>query len=259
MSDPIDIVAGVAQVDREQAERAARAVLETLAERLSAGEARDLAERVPAPLNAWLHTTAGPEPFRYDEFLRRVAARAGTDPETAARHARAVFWALGQSVDEDEIADLAAELPQDFAPLVAEARKRYFRAVDLGTFLTRVAEHAAIPADAARQVADAVLETLAERISGGEVDDLEAVLPIELRAPLERGKAHSGGRATRMSLDAFLERLADRLGVMPLEARRYAEAVFAALRETVPEDEFLDVTAQLPYEYASIGARPQRT
>jgi uncharacterized protein (DUF2267 family) len=258
MTDPIDIVARLAHLDREAAERATRAVLETLAERLSQGEARDLAERLPDAPAAWLHTTGGPEPFHYDEFLRRVAAREGTDVETAAHHARAMFRALAQSVDGDELADVAAELPQDFAPLIAEARRQFFDVVDAATFLAKVAEHASISTDAARRVADAVLETLAERISGGEVDDLEAVLALELREPLERGKARSGGQARRVSLDDFLERVAERLGVTPLQARRAVEAVFTALRETIPHDEFLDVTAELPYEYASVGARPQR-
>jgi uncharacterized protein (DUF2267 family) len=228
-------------------------VLQTLAERLSAGEARDLAEQLPPPLSAALHTTGGPEPFRYDEFVRRVAERDGTDLETAERLARAVFIALAQSVDEAELDDLAAELPQDFAPLIAEARRRFLRRVDAGTLIAKVAEHAEISTDAARRVTDAVLETLAERISAGEVDDLEALLPLELREPLERGK----GPPRRMSLDDFLERVASRLGITPLQARGLVAAVFRALRETLPRDEFLDVTAQLPLEYAAVGARPQ--
>src|SRR6187200_2195595 len=112
MSDPIEIVAAIAHLDREQAERATRAVLTTLAERLSKGEALDLAEQLPPSLAAWLHTTGGPEPLHYDEFLRRVAAREGSDTKTAERHAQAVFRALAQSVDGDELDDVAAELPQ---------------------------------------------------------------------------------------------------------------------------------------------------
>jgi uncharacterized protein (DUF2267 family) len=258
MSDPIEIVAGIAHSDREQAEGAVRAVLTTLAERLSKGEALDLAEQLPEPLAAWLHTTSGPEPFHYDEFLQRVGAREGTDTETAERHAQAVFRALAQSVDAKEMDDVAAELPQDFAPLIAEARRQFFHAVDRDTFIAKVAEHATISEEAARRVAAGVFETLAERISGGEVDDLEALLPRELRDPLERGKAHSGGHASRMSLDDFLERVGRRLGVTPLEARRAVEAVFATMRETLPHDEFADVIAELPYEYASVGARPPR-
>jgi uncharacterized protein (DUF2267 family) len=257
--DPLEEIARVARIDRESAQRAARAVLQTLAERLSKGEARDLASRLPAPLAAWLHTTSGPEPFGYDEFLRRVAAREDADLETAARHAKAVFWALGGQVGEDEANDLAAELPQDFAPLAAEAQRRFFETADLPTFLAKVAEHARISPAAARRVAEAVLETLAERISGGEVDDLVARLPVELRPALERGRERSGGHPAKLSLERFLERVGERLGIAPLQARPYVEAVFVALRETLPHEEFLDVTAELPYEYAAVGAQPGST
>jgi uncharacterized protein (DUF2267 family) len=258
MSDLVDLVARDAQLGREDAERATSAVLETLAERLSSGEARHLAEQLPEAQAAYLHTTTGAEPFDYPEFLRRVAVREATDTPTAERHARAVFRALARTVDADELDDVAAELPQDFAPLIAEARHRFFEPVGAEAFLQKVAEHAGISTRAARPLAEAVLETLAERISGGEVDDLVAVLDVSLREPLQRGKEHSGGRATKMSLDEFLERVGKRLGLTPIQARGAVEAVFRALRETVPHDEFLDVTAELPYEYASVGARPRR-
>jgi uncharacterized protein (DUF2267 family) len=259
--DPRDLLTSVARaagIDRDRAERATRAVLHTLAERLSVGEARDLAERLPAPLSGWLYTTTGPEPFRYDEFLRRVAEREGTDVGTAARDARAVFWALGETVGRDEIEDLAAELPHDFAEVVAEARGRHGSAVDADAFIAEVAARAQVSPEVARRVADAVLETLAERISGGEADDLEAVLPTALRAPLERGKARSR-EARRLSLDEFLERVGRRLGVPPLLARRHVEAVFGALRESLPDEEWLDVLAELPRDYAAVGARPRST
>ena len=45
-----------------------------------------------------------------------------------------------------------------------------------------------------------MLETLAERIAGGEVDDVIVRLPIALHEPLKRGKEMSGGKARRMSL-----------------------------------------------------------
>jgi uncharacterized protein (DUF2267 family) len=258
VSGLVDSVARDAHLPREAAQRAACAVLETLAERLTPGEARDLAEQLPETQAACLHTTTGPEPFDYPEFLRRVATREETDTGTAERHARAVFRALARTVDADELDDVAGELPQDFAPLIAEARRQFFEPVGDEVFLQRVADHAGISTQAARPLANAVLETLAERISGGEVDDLEAVLGVTLREPLERGKEHSGGRATRMSLDRFLARVGERLDLTPLRARGAVEAVFAALRETIPHDEFLDVLAELPFEYASVGAHLRR-
>ena len=245
-----------AGLSRPDAERATRATLETLAERLSAGEARDLAERLPPELAPWLATDGPAEPFDVDEFLRRVAEREGVDITAAERHARAVFEALGRTVGEDEIDDMAAELPNDFAPLVAEAKRRFVHLMPADEFYARVAERAGLDADGARRASDAVLRTLAERISRGEVDDLISRLPVELHPPLHTGDAQSSGAARRMSLDAFLQRIAEREGVTRAEAREHARAVFATLREAVGEQEFLDVSAQLPLEYAAVEARP---
>jgi uncharacterized protein (DUF2267 family) len=52
------------------------------------------------------------------------------------------------------------------------------------------------------------METLAERIAGGELDDLAEQLPEDLHPALERGKASTGGKAQKMSLDEFIERIA---------------------------------------------------
>jgi uncharacterized protein (DUF2267 family) len=245
-------------LSRPDAERAARATLETLAERLAPGEARDLAERLPAELAPYLATTDPAEPIDIDEFLRRVAQREQVDISAAERHARAVFEALGRTVGDDEIDDMVAELPHDFAPLVEAARRHFVDLMAAGEFYARVAERAGLDADGARRASDAVLTTLAERIARGEVDDLISRLPVELHRPLRAGDAHSSGTARRMSLDAFLQRIAEREGVTPAEAREHARAVFATLREAVGEPEFLDVTAQLPPEYAAVEARAPR-
>ena len=94
----ITLVEQKAKLSRDEAEAATRATLQTLAERISAGQARDLAEQLPPELAPWLATIGGAEPFDVDEFLRRVAEREDTDISRAERDARAVFAALGRSV-----------------------------------------------------------------------------------------------------------------------------------------------------------------
>ena len=249
-------VAHKAKLPRETAERVAQATLETLAERLSKGQAHDLAEQLPPGLAPWLATAGDAEPFDVDEFLRRVARRTGTNLQGAERYARAVFAALGRTVRREEVDDVAAELPQDFAPLVAEAQQRFDHVMPADELLRRVAERTGLASDQAQQATDAVLETLAERIAGGEVEDLIASLPPELHPPLKKGNELSGGAARRMSLDEFVRRVAEREGVTPPLAREHARAVFATLREALPEKEFLDMTAQLPSDYAVVAARP---
>jgi uncharacterized protein (DUF2267 family) len=249
----ITIVEQSAGVDREQAERAARATLQTLAERITAGEARDLAAQLPPELAPALNTTGEAEPFDLEELLRRVAQRIGVDRATAERSVRATFDALGQAITGSELADLAAQLPRDFAPLLPAGPD--VDVLPAEAFVRRVAERAGEDVEHARVATEAVLETLAERIAAGEVDDLEDRLAVELRAPLDRGVARSGDEARRMSLDEFLRRVAEREGVTPLHAREDARAVLATLREAVGEREFLDVAVQLPQEYAPVLAR----
>jgi uncharacterized protein (DUF2267 family) len=253
----ITIVEQIAKLSRDEAETAVRATLQTLAERISAGQARDLAEQLPPELAPWLATVGGAQPFDVDEFLRRVAEREGTDILRAERDARAVFAALGRCVRRrDELDDLASELPRNFGPLLDELQRRFDHVVPAEEFLDTVAERAGLDRDGARRAVDAVLETLAERIAGGEVDDLIAQLPAVLHEPLKRGNALSNGAARPMSLDEFVRRIAEREGVVPGVALSRARAVFATLREALPEKEFLDITAQLPRDYAAVEARP---
>jgi uncharacterized protein (DUF2267 family) len=256
-----------AQVSREEAERAARATLETLGERLSVGEARDVASELPGELRPALQTDTNAQPFHLDEFLRRVAEAEGVMPAEAERHARAVFAALGAAVSDDELADLASELPKDFGALLETAvssreaaRRAEHPILSADVFLSRVAERTGLDREDARRATDAVLEVLAIRISGGQVDDLAAQLPPELRRPLERGKIASQGLARPMPLADFVRAVAEREGIPPGYAHEHIRAVLATLREAVGEKEYLDMRAQLPDEYSAVlpPRRPRR-
>jgi uncharacterized protein (DUF2267 family) len=248
----VELKAGISWID---AERAARATLETLGERISWGRARDLAEDVPHELRAWLLKAGGDaQPFDAREFIRRVAEREGVDEATAERHARAVFIALARLVRGEEIADLEAELPKDYEPLLSAVRGRARdpaapEVLSIDEFLQRVADRAGLDREAARHATDAVLDTLAERVAGGQVDDMIEVLAPELRPPLERGKQRSGGKAQRMSLDEFVRRVGERERASYDDALEHARAVLATLREALPDKEFSDMLSQLPRGY----------
>jgi uncharacterized protein (DUF2267 family) len=167
-----------------------------------------------------------------------------------------VFAALGRLVDDAEIDDMAAELPTGFDSLIAEAQGRFAKVLPVEQFLQEVADHAGIRLEDARRATDAVLETLAMRIAGGEVDDLMGQLPVELHEALRRGTERSGGKAMRMRLEEFVRQVGEREGVDADQAREHVQAVFETLRQALDEREFLDVTAQLPREFAAVGARP---
>jgi uncharacterized protein (DUF2267 family) len=243
-------VAQAARIGLQRAERATEATLQTLADRIDAGEARDLAIELPDEIAPWLATTTPAERLDIDEFLRRVAERESVDIETAERHVAAVFIALQRAVSPQEFADLRAELPKDFTPLLPAGPD--IDVISTESFIQRVADRAATDPDEARRAIEAVLETLAMRIAGGEVDDLRARLPVQFHPALKRGRELSGGKATRMRLEDFVRRVAEQEGISLDRALEHVSAVLRTLRDAVGEEEFLDVTSQLPAEYEAL-------
>jgi uncharacterized protein (DUF2267 family) len=240
---------------RDEAVRAVEATLRTLAERITRGEAADIAALLPQELRRCLTTTPEEaERFGLDEFYGRVAQREGVDRRTAAAHARAVFAALGAAVAPGELRDMASQLPLEYEPLLRaagvgrrdEAREPY----DL---VLRVAELGGLDREQARQATEAALETLAVRISAGEIEDLRKRIPPKLHHALEAGLRESR-EARAMSADEFLDRIAERQGIGREEALRRTRAVFAALRELIEDDEFSDLAAQLPKDYGELLA-----
>ncbi|WP_413804672.1 DUF2267 domain-containing protein [Streptomyces sp. OE57] len=89
---------------RGAAEAATRATLETLAERIPASLADNLAAQLPREIGEHLHrvATAPDQPdtgirMAYDEFLDRVAQRAGADKAKATHEARTVMEVVGEA------------------------------------------------------------------------------------------------------------------------------------------------------------------
>jgi uncharacterized protein (DUF2267 family) len=260
-----------ANVAHDDAERAARATLETLGERISAGEARDIAEQLPEQLRQALIDGRDPQPFDAGEFVHRVAVREGVGEPLAKEHARAVFAALGRAIDDKELADMRAQLPSSFSDFMVAAERQHAgrdvspepppaepsRIPPADEVYDRVAERAGLDSRGARAATAAALEALGNRISGGQVDDIASWLPSELQEPLARGKAKSGGLAKPLSLEEFVQEIADLEGVDADTARRHARAVFSTLRTVIGTKEYGDMLAQVPSEYAVLlGPRP---
>jgi uncharacterized protein (DUF2267 family) len=237
---------------RPDAERAVEAALRTLAERISRGEAEDIAAFLPPEVRAWL--TSAPEPaegFDRREFIRRVAEREGVDPATAEDHVRGIFEVLGFAVAPGELRDMAAQLPRDFEDLLEAADVGPHRAATRHDIVGRVAELLGADRSTAGHATRAALQVLGMRLSAGEVEDLDQELPGELRDALERGLAVSRA-ARKMSEEDFVTEVAQLEGTEPREAERHAHAVFQALREALSRKEFSDMTAQLSQDYAPL-------
>jgi uncharacterized protein (DUF2267 family) len=250
----ITTVEQLAGISREEAERAVEATLGTLAERISRGEAEDIATFLPREIRHLLTSTSEPaQRFDVAEFVRLVAEREGVDDATARDHARAVFAALGVAVAPGELRDMAAQLPRDFEEFLRAAglgRERARRDFDL---VARVAERTGLDREQAQRATEAVLETLAVRISAGEARDIEHEVVADLAPAIERGLAESRD-ARPMSAGDFVARVAEKEGVSEDEARAHVRAGFAGLREVISGKEFSDMAAQLSQDYAPLLA-----
>ena len=116
----ISLVAERSGVFEGDAVALTRATLGTLAERISGGEARDLAAQLPGPLqDALLPAKEEAEAFSFDEFVNRVAERSGRDREVAEAGVDAVMATLRDAVTPGEFDDVLSQLPRDFQRLGA--------------------------------------------------------------------------------------------------------------------------------------------
>lgn len=119
--DFIDRVQQRAGLDsQERAVRAVRATLETLGERLSRMETRQLAAQLPNQLRAHFHAKAESQIFSLEEFFKRVSARASVRQSEAAKQARAVIGVLREAVSAGEIEDVRIELAPEYDALFGE-------------------------------------------------------------------------------------------------------------------------------------------
>lgn len=117
-------------------------------------------------------------------------------------------------------------------------------------FLTALEERAGIAdRDEAARTAVVVLQALADRLTGGEADDLLAQLPEPLKSTINVTEA-----ADPMKPDEFVDRIARELQLPEEEARDRVRAVFGELREAVTPGEFEDVLSQLDRKYAELLA-----
>lgn len=104
---------------REEAERATRATLETIKERIVGNEGKDLASQLPKELGQYLRGREGEDGqhFSFEEFIKRVSEKEGVDQTTATNHARAIFSVLQDAVTPGEFADVRANFSDDYAEL----------------------------------------------------------------------------------------------------------------------------------------------
>jgi uncharacterized protein (DUF2267 family) len=103
---------------RGAAERATRAVLETLSERLPQDEAHHLASQLPREIGEHIERAKGTAGnFGVDGFIDRVAEREGVKKADAAFHTRCVIEVLEEAVTEGQMDHVLQALPEEYVSL----------------------------------------------------------------------------------------------------------------------------------------------
>lgn len=103
-----------AHVRPNEAEKAIRATLEVLAQRLFWNEADHLAHELPSEVKSLLHQIKIKEKFDLNEFYRRVSEREGVEIPVAVRHARAVASVIQDSISPGEMEEVLSQLPEEY-------------------------------------------------------------------------------------------------------------------------------------------------
>lgn len=93
------------------------------------------------------------------------------------------------------------------------------------------------------------LNTLAEAVTGGQIDELARGLPRELRDEL----AHRSGQARSMDKHGFLDRVSGALQTTDLDrTEQQVRAVLQTVRAWAPEGESSDTVRQLSSSIAAL-------
>jgi uncharacterized protein (DUF2267 family) len=117
-------------------------------------------------------------------------------------------------------------------------------------FVNAVVTLAQLPSHGdAIKIIRATLETLAERLKGGEADHLASQLPEEIGVFLKNPE-EQGGEA--FSIDEFFKRVQRRSGIRMEKLVHQVHAVTEVLKEAVSPNEMMDMYAQLPYEFRQL-------
>ncbi|MGW5135008.1 DUF2267 domain-containing protein [Streptomyces sp. NPDC004135] len=124
--------------------------------------------------------------------------------------------------------------------------------MDYDTFIDTVTRRASVPPEKAEPLTRATLETLAERLTRGEAQDLASELP----KPLQERLVSPTPEAEAFGLDEFVNRVSERAGVSPEEAREGVRAELSTLKDAVSDGEFRQVMSQLPRDFEALVGAP---
>ena len=104
----------------EEAEKATRATLETLRERLAGNEPSNLAAQLPPEIASYVEGSGGQGSSDLAEFYSGVAQKEGVGQDEAAKHARAVATVLQTAVTGGELDHVRSQLGNKYKELFGQ-------------------------------------------------------------------------------------------------------------------------------------------
>lgn len=118
--------------------------------------------------------------MKYDEFLAKVRDRGEyADNQEADQVSGIVLARLGERLATGEAKDVAAQLPVELQPPLLQTEATPPARSGIHEFLCRLAGDLNATEETARWDASAVLTTLAEAITGGQLNQILSQLPAE--------------------------------------------------------------------------------
>ena len=104
-------------LEKEDATKLIKAVLETLSERMPRTHRQHLAAQLPDDMKELLPGQNRMEYFLLEDFYQRVGNRADVGYQQAVIYSRAVARVLGEAVARGELEDIMSALPDEYREL----------------------------------------------------------------------------------------------------------------------------------------------
>jgi uncharacterized protein (DUF2267 family) len=278
-------VADRAGVSLEHAAMLTQATLRGLADRISGGQAEDLAVQLPEKLAQLLQVSPHKpaEDYGYARFVDNVREMAPDVPaEAVVPGIRAVLLTLRDAVPDKEFTDTMAQLPREFRDLVQEekippqaplqsggdqtagaavpggqgagglgdATAQDTTAAQDDSLVHRIAERAGVPLQKAVQLAQATLGVLGDRIGGHQAHRLARRLPDVSAEWLDEPEETP---AQNYSADDFVSRIRDLTPeVDDDDLTTGIQAVMISLRDAVGDAELEIALEPLSDDYTML-------
>jgi uncharacterized protein (DUF2267 family) len=203
----------------------------------------------------------------YDEFVDRVAQRAGVSREHAAMLTQATLQVLADRISGGQAADLEVQLPEELARPLRKSPQKPAEKYGFERFVDMVRSRAPeVPEEAVVPGIRAVMLTLRDAVPEKEFRDTMAQLPHDFRelvpeppppqAPLDSGGDQTAGAAAPggqraggpgdAQSDELVQRIAERAGVSVEDAVELAHATLEVLRDRIGGQQSHALAARLP-------------